>query len=167
MPAVFRQSQQRGHRHFLYGSSEETLLSLEQQLNMNFPGAKIVGHYSPPFRSLSPEEEHEVDRILNAADPDIIWVGLGAPKQDRWMAAHRRTLNAPMLIGVGGAFDMIAGKVKRAPRLIQRTGCEWIFRLAQEPRRLSKRYLRSNLRFALMLAGQNRRPSRPTVDSWE
>jgi len=167
MPAVFRQSQQRGHRHFLYGSSEETLISLEQQLNTKFPGAKIVGHYSPPFRQLSPEEEHEVDLILNAADPDIIWVGLGAPKQDRWMAAHRRTLNAPMLIGVGGAFDMIAGKVKRAPRLIQRTGCEWIFRLAQEPRRLSARYLRSNLRFALMLAGQNRRSSHPTADSWE
>jgi N-acetylglucosaminyldiphosphoundecaprenol N-acetyl-beta-D-mannosaminyltransferase len=166
MPAVFRKSQQRGYRHFLYGASEETLLSLKQQLDVNFPGVKIVGHYSPPFRPLSREEELEVDRMLNAADPDIVWVGLGAPKQDRWMAAHRPMLNAPMLIGVGAAFDMIAGKIKRAPRLIRRTGCEWMFRLAQEPRRLTARYLRSNLWFALMLAGQARRPRRLTMDAW-
>jgi N-acetylglucosaminyldiphosphoundecaprenol N-acetyl-beta-D-mannosaminyltransferase len=165
MPAVFRQSQQRGYRHFLYGSSDATLLSLQQKLNQEFPGVKIVGHYAPPFRPLTREEERDVDRILNAADPDIVWVGLGAPKQDRWMAAHRHALNAPMLIGVGAAFDMIAGRVKRAPRLIQRTGCEWIFRMAQEPGRLSKRYFKSNLWFAIMLARRSRRPPRPTADT--
>jgi N-acetylglucosaminyldiphosphoundecaprenol N-acetyl-beta-D-mannosaminyltransferase len=164
MPAVFLQSQRHGYRHFLYGSSDVTLLSLEQKLNRDFPGAKIVGRYAPPFRALSREEEQDVDRVLNAADPDIVWVGLGAPKQDRWMAAHRHALNAPMLIGVGAAFDMIAGKVKRAPRLIQRTGCEWMFRLAQEPRRLSKRYLQSNFRFAMMLAGQRWRSALPAAD---
>jgi N-acetylglucosaminyldiphosphoundecaprenol N-acetyl-beta-D-mannosaminyltransferase len=157
MPAVFRHSEACSYRHFLYGSSDATLLMLRANLKREFPGAIIVGHYSPPFRPLTRDEERDVDQILNAAAPDIVWVGLGAPKQDRWMAAHRHTLNAPMLIGVGAAFDMMAGKVKRAPRLIQRSGCEWMFRLAQEPRRLSKRYLRSNFWFAMMLVAPRKR----------
>lgn len=165
MPAVFRVSQSRGYRHFLYGSSEDTLLLLRQQLSWNFPGAKIVGHYSPPFRPLTRDEEQDIDRLLNAADPDIIWVGLGAPKQDRWMAAHRSTLKAPILIGVGGAFDMLAGKVRRAPQLLRRTGCEWMFRMIQEPRRLSRRYLKSNFQFAMMLVSQRWRSARSTADS--
>lgn len=165
MPAVFQQSQSRGYRHFLYGSSEETLLLLQQKLNRKFPGARIVGHHSPPFRPLTREEERDVDQRVNAADPDIVWVGLGAPKQDRWIAAHRDALNAPLLIGVGAAFDMIAGRVKRAPRLVQRTGCEWMFRMVQEPRRLSARYVRSNFRFAMMLAGQRWRSARPAADT--
>ena len=101
MPAVFRHSQGRGYRHFLYGSSETTLSLPQKSLSRNFPGARIAGRYSPPYRALSREEESEVDRVVNAADPDIVWVGLGAPKQDRWMAAHRLGLKAPVLIGVG------------------------------------------------------------------
>ena len=154
MPAVFRHSQGRGYRHFLYGSSETTLSLLQEKLGRKFPDAKIVGSYSPPYRALAREEEREVDRLVNAADPDIVWVGLGAPKQDRWMAAHRGALKAPVLIGVGAAFDMLAGTVTRAPRFLQRTGCEWMFRLAQEPRRLSRRYLKSNSKFAMMLIGE-------------
>jgi N-acetylglucosaminyldiphosphoundecaprenol N-acetyl-beta-D-mannosaminyltransferase len=154
MPAIFRHSQLRGYRHFLYGSSETTLSLLQEKLSRNFPGARIVGRYSPPYRALTRQEEREVDRAVNAADPDIVWVGLGAPKQDRWMAAHRRALNAPVLIGVGAAFDLLAGRVTRAPRFLQRTGCEWMFRIAQEPRRLSRRYLESNSKFALMLIGE-------------
>jgi N-acetylglucosaminyldiphosphoundecaprenol N-acetyl-beta-D-mannosaminyltransferase len=154
MPAVFRHSQGRGYRHFLYGSSETTLSLLQEKLGHNFPGARIVGRYSPPYRALTREEEREVDRAVNAADPDIVWVGLGAPKQDRWMAAHRPALKAPVLIGVGAAFDMLAGRVTRAPRFLQRTGCEWMFRIAQEPRRLSRRYLESNSKFAMMLIGE-------------
>ena len=154
MPAVFRHSQGRGYRHFLYGSSETTLSLLQEKLGHNFPGARIVGCYSPPYRALTREEEREVDRAVNAADPDIVWVGLGAPKQDRWMAAHRPALKAPVLIGVGAAFDMLAGRVTRAPRFLQRTGCEWMFRIAQEPRRLSRRYLESNSKFAMMLIGE-------------
>ena len=154
MPAVFHHSQERGYRHFLYGSSDTTLSLLQEKLGRKFPGAKIVGSYSPPYRALTREEEREVDRLVNAADPDIVWVGLGAPKQDRWMAAHRGALKAPVLIGVGAAFDILAGRVKRAPRFLQRTGCEWMFRIAQEPRRLSKRYLESNSKFAVMLIGE-------------
>lgn len=164
MPAVFRESECRGYRHFLYGSSDATLSLLRQNLLQDFPGAKIVGHHSPPFRPLTGKEDRDVDRLLNAADPDIVWVGLGAPKQDRWMAAHRQALKAPMLIGVGAAFDMIAGKVKRAPRFLRHTGCEWVFRLAQEPRRLSSRYLKSNLRFAMILAGRRPPLARPATN---
>jgi N-acetylglucosaminyldiphosphoundecaprenol N-acetyl-beta-D-mannosaminyltransferase len=165
MPAVFRQSQMRGHRHFLYGSSETTLSQLQEKLGRSFPGARIVGRYSPPYRALTREEEYEVDRRVNAADPDIVWVGLGAPKQDRWMAAHRRALKAPVLIGVGAAFDMLAGTVARAPRFLQRTGCEWMFRIAQEPRRLSRRYLHSNSKFAMMLIGEKLRLTKRRADA--
>jgi len=154
MPALLRLSQERGYRHFLYGSSEKTLSLLQENVGRDFPGARIVGCYSPPYRALTDDEEREVDQLVNAADPDIVWVGLGAPKQDRWMAAHRATLKAPVLIGVGAAFDMLAGTVTRAPRFLQRTGCEWMFRLAQEPRRLSRRYLRINSKFAMMLIGE-------------
>jgi N-acetylglucosaminyldiphosphoundecaprenol N-acetyl-beta-D-mannosaminyltransferase len=165
MPALFRHSQWHGHRHFLYGSSDTTLSLLQEELSRNFPGAKIVGSYSPPYRALTREEEREVDRVVNAADPDIVWVGLGAPKQDRWMAAHRGTLKASVLIGVGAAFDMLAGTVTRAPRFLQRTGCEWMFRLAQEPRRLSRRYLESNSKFAMMLIGEKLHLTKRNADA--
>jgi N-acetylglucosaminyldiphosphoundecaprenol N-acetyl-beta-D-mannosaminyltransferase len=157
MPAVFRHSQERGYRHFLYGSSETTLALLQENLRRNFPRAAIVGRYSPPYRALTCEEEFEVDRMMNSANPDIVWVGLGAPKQDRWMAAHRSSLKAPVLIGVGAAFDMLAGTVNRAPRFLRRTGFEWMFRVLQEPRRLSRRYLQSNYKFAAMLIGEKLR----------
>jgi N-acetylglucosaminyldiphosphoundecaprenol N-acetyl-beta-D-mannosaminyltransferase len=160
MPAILRHSQRRGYRHFFYGSSETTLSLLQKRLGSDFPGAEIVGCHSPPFRPLTDEEEREVDELVNATDPDIVWVGLGAPKQDRWMAAHRRALRAPVLIGVGAAFDMLAGTVARAPRFLQRTGCEWVFRLAQEPRRLSRRYLESNSKFALSLLGEKLRQTK-------
>jgi N-acetylglucosaminyldiphosphoundecaprenol N-acetyl-beta-D-mannosaminyltransferase len=165
MPALFVQSERRGYRHFLYGSSEATLALLQEKLTLKFPGAKIVGRYSPPFRALTGEEERETDRLLNGAGPDIVWVGLGAPKQDRWMAAHRPALKAPVLIGVGGAFDMMAGKVARAPRFLQQTGCEWMFRLVQEPRRLWRRYLESNSKFAMMLLEERLRLMRHQGDA--
>ena len=158
MPALFRASEERGHRHFLYGSSETTLSLLRERLGSDYPGAKVVGHFSPPFGPLTAEEERQVDDLINAADPDIVWVGLSTPKQELWMAAHRRALKAPVLIGVGAAFDMVAGTVRRAPRVMRRTGCEWMFRLAQEPRRLSKRYLEINSWFAMMLIGGKLRP---------
>lgn len=151
MPAVIARSQQFGYRHFLYGSNESTLASLTAQLLARFPAAIVVGSYSPPYRDLTASEERDVISRLNAAKPDIIWVGLGAPKQDRWMATYRDQLDAPVLIGVGAAFDFLAGTVRRAPRFVQRSGLEWVYRIVQEPRRLWKRYLYSNFRFALLL----------------
>jgi N-acetylglucosaminyldiphosphoundecaprenol N-acetyl-beta-D-mannosaminyltransferase len=151
MPALFRRSPEHGYRHYLYGSSEQTLVQLIRVLNDKYPGATIAGTYSPPFRSLTPAEDEQVNTTINAAEPDIVWVGLGAPKQDRWMAAHRSGLNAPVMIGVGGAFEMMAGTVRRAPRFVRKTGFEWTFRLMQEPRRLGSRYLESNSKFVMML----------------
>lgn len=160
MPALFRHSEARGYRHFLYGASPATLAMLRQTLERRYPGAPIVGMHSPPYRELTRAEDAEIDRLLNAAAPDIVWVGLGAPKQDRWMAAHRDKLTAPILIGVGAAFDFVAGRIPRAPALLQRTGCEWLFRIAQEPGRLWKRYLVSNSQFALALIGERMHPAR-------
>jgi N-acetylglucosaminyldiphosphoundecaprenol N-acetyl-beta-D-mannosaminyltransferase len=157
MPALLDDSQQYGHRHFFYGSTEATLSLLQQEVNRRFPRAVIAGSHSPPFRPLSEEEEREADRLVNQANPDIVWVGLGAPKQERWMADHRPFLTAPVLIGVGAAFDMVAGKVKRPPHFIRRAGCEWLYRLAQEPKRLTGRYLEINSKFVRMLVEEKLR----------
>lgn len=158
MPAVFRVSAQYGYRHFLYGSTEATLARLRAELHQQYPEAMIVGSYSPPFRPATPEEQRRADQMLNSAGPDIVWVGLGAPKQERWMAARRPSLNAPVLIGVGAAFDMIAGNVKRAPPVLRQTGFEWMYRISQEPKRLARRYLHSNSKFLMLLALERLRP---------
>ncbi len=162
MPALFRRSEQHGYRHFLYGSSDSTLSLLQRNLAQSYPAARLVGHYSPPFRPLTPDEERDVDKLINTSDPDIVWVGLGAPKQDRWMAAHRATLSASVLIGVGAAFDMLAGTVTRAPKFLRQTGFEWMFRVVQEPRRLTTRYLHSNSRFVLTLMAEKMRRNAPS-----
>lgn len=161
LSALFRRSEARGYRHFLYGASPQTLAGLRDRLTRDFPFARIVGTYSPPFRALSGVEDAQVVDTINAARADIVWVGLGAPKQDRWMAAHRAVLQAPVLIGVGAAFDMLAGAVRRAPLILQRSGCEWLFRIVQEPRRLFMRYVKSNSLFALRLIGEMLRGAKP------
>ena len=157
MPAVLAHSEARGYRHFFYGSSDSTLAQLQQQLKRRYPRARIAGAYSPPFRPLTAVEEADINRVINAAKPDIVWVGLGAPKQDRWMAAHRAALDASALIGVGAAFDMLAGTVRRAPPILRQAGFEWMFRIVQEPGRLWRRYFTSNSRFAMMLIGETMR----------
>ena len=154
MLALLGRSVDRGYRHFLYGSSEATLARLKANLHARFPGLDIVGAYSPPFRPLTADEDAAVVEMINAARPDVVWVGLGAPKQERWMAEHRDQLQAPVLIGVGAAFDFHAGAVRQAPRFIQRSGVEWLFRLAMEPRRLWRRYLRDNPAFLWCISGQ-------------
>lgn len=164
MPALFGHSEQKQYRHFLYGSTESTLLQLQKQLEIKFPKSVIAGSFSPPFRALAPHEDAAIIQLINDAEPDIVWVGLGAPKQDRWMGAHRESLNAPVLIGVGAAFDMIAGTVRRAPRFIRRSGCEWMYRLAQEPRRLWRRYLKSNSQFLIMLAEERMHLTKRSAD---
>jgi N-acetylglucosaminyldiphosphoundecaprenol N-acetyl-beta-D-mannosaminyltransferase len=154
MLAVFGRSRQRGYRHFLYGASEVTLARLKANLQGRFPGLCIVGTHSPPFRPLTADEDAAVVRMINAAHPDIVWVGLSTPKQERWMAEHRDRLEAPVLIGVGAAFDFHAGALRQCPRSLQRMGFEWLFRLAMEPRRLWQRYLRNNPEFIVCVFGQ-------------
>jgi N-acetylglucosaminyldiphosphoundecaprenol N-acetyl-beta-D-mannosaminyltransferase len=128
------------YRHYLYGSVPGVADRLAEVLEQRY-GVRAVGTYAPPFRPLTEEEKVEVDRHIQAAAPDVLWVGLSTPKQERWMYEHRRRLSVPVLAGVGAAFDFIAGAVKQAPHWMQENGLEWFFRLTQEPRRLWRRYL--------------------------
>jgi N-acetylglucosaminyldiphosphoundecaprenol N-acetyl-beta-D-mannosaminyltransferase len=152
LPALCERGTALGWRHYFYGGTEEELAALEERLHREYPGIVIAGTYSPPFRALSDaEKQADADRI-NAARPDLVWVGLGNPKQELWMAEYRGRLEAPLILAVGAAFAFHAGKVKQAPRWMQRSGTEWLFRLVQEPRRLWKRYLVCNSTFVWLLA---------------
>jgi N-acetylglucosaminyldiphosphoundecaprenol N-acetyl-beta-D-mannosaminyltransferase len=142
-----------GTRMFLYGGRDQAALDdLTAQLRERHPGLQIVGGYKPLYRPLSADEQREVAAVINAARPDIVWVGLGVPRQEKWMASMRGQLDAPVLVGVGAAFDFLSGTVKQAPPWIQRAGLEWLFRLTREPRRLWRRYARYNPRFAIGFA---------------
>ena len=146
---------QTGTRMYLYGGRNQgALVQLALNLRQRFPGVKIVGGYSPPFRDLTEDEEDAIVDEMNACKPDVIWVGVGAPKQEKWMAAMRDRLDAPVLVGVGAAFDFHAGLVPQAPEWMQSAGLEWLFRMAQEPRRLAPRYVRYNPRFIRGFARQ-------------
>ncbi|MBC7234624.1 MAG: WecB/TagA/CpsF family glycosyltransferase [Chloroflexi bacterium] len=147
MAAVCAHSVGRGYRHFLYGGAEGVPERLKERLEARYPGLQVVGTYSPPFRPLTEEEQGEVIRRIDESGADIVWVGLSTPKQERWMAMMYRRLKAPVLIGVGAAFDFHAGLKKQAPRWMQRSGLEWLFRLLTEPRRLWRRYLINNPKF--------------------
>jgi N-acetylglucosaminyldiphosphoundecaprenol N-acetyl-beta-D-mannosaminyltransferase len=149
MLAVMEDGCRRGYRHFLYGSTPETLRRLEANLLRRFPELRLVGSHSPPFRQLTTDEEEDALAMINASGADIVWVGLGAPKQERWMAANRPRLEPPILAGVGAAFDFHAGTVRQAPTVLQHSGLEWLFRLCVEPRRLWRRYLTTNPRFVV------------------
>ncbi len=151
MLAVCRHGLPKGWRHFLYGGAPGVADELARALTERFPGLRVVGTYCPPFRPLTPDEEVEVASRINATDPDVVWVGLSTPKQERWMAAMRSRLDAPVLAGVGAAFDFNTGRVPRAPAWMQRSGLEWLFRICTEPRRLGPRYLKNNPRFVLRI----------------
>jgi N-acetylglucosaminyldiphosphoundecaprenol N-acetyl-beta-D-mannosaminyltransferase len=134
-----------GVRVYLYGGRNQgALVQLALNLRKRHPGLKIVGGYSPPFRSLDAEEEAEIAAEINRSKADVVWVGIGVPKQEKWMARMRERLDAPVLIGVGAAFDFHAELIAQAPDWMQSAGLEWLFRLASEPRRLWKRYFRYN-----------------------
>lgn len=137
-----------GWTQYFYGGADGVAEQLASTFRQRYPGLKVAGVYSPPYRALTEAEDAAIVDRINAARPDIVWVGLGAPKQERWMASHRDRLSAPVLIGVGAAFDFHTGRVDRAPRWMQRAGLEWSFRLLKEPRRLWRRYLLGIPRFA-------------------
>jgi N-acetylglucosaminyldiphosphoundecaprenol N-acetyl-beta-D-mannosaminyltransferase len=142
----------RGFSSFFYGGRPGVANRLARRLEDLYPGLRVAGTYSPPFRAPSAAEDEEIVRLINEARPDVVWVGLGTPKQELWMAAHTAALDASVLIGVGAAFDIHAGLSPQAPRWMQRSGLEWAFRLAHEPRRLWRRYLYSNPRFLADIA---------------
>ena len=133
-----------GWKHFLYGGASGVAEELKAKLETRFPGIKIAGTYTPPFRPLDSNEERDLIERVERARPDLFWVGLSTPKQERFMAAYLPKLQTKLMLGVGAAFDFHAGKVKQAPRWIQRSGLEWAYRIGQEPRRLWKRYARNN-----------------------
>ncbi len=150
MPELFRLSEEKGYRHYFYGSTQETLDALKDRLSEKYPEMKIVGMYSPPFRPMTEEEDREAVERINAAKPDFIWVGLGAPKQEKWMANHEGRVCGVML-GVGAGFDFHAGTVKRAPKWMQEVCMEWLYRIGQDPKRLLIRYLDTNFSFVFDL----------------
>lgn len=144
-----------GTRFYLYGGRDQQALSrLADNLRRHHPGLQLVGGFSPPHRPLTGEERDAVIDEINRAAPDVVWVGVGVPKQEKWMAEMRPHLEAPVLVGVGAAFDFHAGLVPQAPPWLQRAGLEWAYRLAREPRRLWRRYLRYNPRFVTAFAAQ-------------
>ena len=146
MLELFAISKEKGYRHYFYGATEETLQSMKEVLERDYPGIQIVGMYAPPFRVLTPQEDAQIVAKINEARPDFIWIGLGAPKQEEWMYQHMGQLQG-VLIGVGAGFDYLAGYIKRAPRWMQRMSLEWLYRLLQDPKRLWRRYFTSNVKF--------------------
>ena len=145
-----------GLRHYFYGGSQETLDTLEKVLKERYPGLQIAGMYSPPFRPLTEEEDVQIIKMINDSQADIIWVGLGAPKQEKWMYDHRGKVKG-LMFGVGAGFDYHAGKLKRAPLWMQKMSLEWLMRLLQDPRRLWKRYLVTNSKFLWHVRKENKR----------
>ena len=146
MKEILQISKEEGYRHFFYGSTEETLKKLQRTLNRSYPNVQVAGMYSPPFRALSSEEDEKIVEMINESNADFVWIGLGAPKQERWMAEHQGRVKG-FMIGVGAAFDYEAGNIERAPMWMQKANLEWLYRLLQEPKRLFKRYFYTNTKF--------------------
>jgi N-acetylglucosaminyldiphosphoundecaprenol N-acetyl-beta-D-mannosaminyltransferase len=155
MLAFCEQTAGLGYRHFFYGGEPGVPERLAESLKRRFPAMEICGTFSPPFRPLDPEEDQEIGITIRRAAPDVLWVGLGTPKQERWMCEHRDKLNVPVLVSVGAAFDVLSGRRNQAPRWMREHGLECLFRLLQEPRRLWRRYLVGGARFVVYLALEN------------
>jgi N-acetylglucosaminyldiphosphoundecaprenol N-acetyl-beta-D-mannosaminyltransferase len=149
MLAVCALAAERGWSSFLYGGGSGVPEVLAERLTARFPGLRVAGSWSPPFRALTPDEDQAVVERINRSGADLVWVGLSTPKQERWMATHVGRLDAKALLGVGAAFDIHAGLLPQAPPWMQRSGLEWLYRLGREPTRLWRRYLRNNPRFVV------------------
>ena len=146
MEEILSISEGKGYRHFFYGSTEETLEKMKAKIKSKYPNLQVVGMYSPPFRDLSEAEDEEIIQMINDSNPDFVWVGLGAPKQENWMAAHQGKVQG-FMVGVGAAFDYLADNITRAPEWMQKCNLEWLYRLMQDPKRLWKRYVTTNFKF--------------------
>jgi N-acetylglucosaminyldiphosphoundecaprenol N-acetyl-beta-D-mannosaminyltransferase len=151
MLAVCQHSLVAKYRHYFYGGDQGIAEVLVSRLRQQFPGLQVAGSLSPPFRALTRDEDAQAVQRINGTEPDIVWVGLSTPKQEYWMHEHLGRLSAPVMVGVGAAFDFHAGLKKQAPRWMQRNGLEWFFRLMSEPRRLWRRYLVNNPAFLWLL----------------
>jgi N-acetylglucosaminyldiphosphoundecaprenol N-acetyl-beta-D-mannosaminyltransferase len=141
-------------RHFFYGGADGVAELLVEKLKARFPKLQVAGTFTPPFRPLNAEEEEQLQAMVRAVRPDIFWIGLSTPKQEKFMAEFLPKLDVTLMIGVGAAFDFHSGCVRQAPRWMQRSGLEWFYRLCREPRRLAKRYFKNNPLFLLKIVGQ-------------
>lgn len=150
MMEMLKASKIEGYRHYFYGSTQETLDGMKKRLDIEFPHVVVAGMYSPPFRQLTEEENKRITEEINLVKPDFVWVGLGAPKQELWMAEHKGKISG-LMVGVGAAFDYFTGNIKRAPVWMQKCSLEWLYRLFQEPGRLWKRYFVTNLKFLWLI----------------
>jgi N-acetylglucosaminyldiphosphoundecaprenol N-acetyl-beta-D-mannosaminyltransferase len=150
MLRFWQQTRSAHYRHFFYGGAPGIADALAGKFVREFPGHQICGTLSPPYRELTPDEDQEICTVISRSKPDIVWVGLGTPKQERWMRDHQDRLTAPVLVGVGAAFDFHSGRMRGAPAWMGNHGLEWLFRLAQEPRRLWRRYLLRGSEFAAL-----------------
>ena len=149
MDAMFKSTMDGKVTHYFYGSTPATIKLLGEQLQKRYPGIVIKGLYSPPFRPLTEEEDEADIARINESGADLIWIGLGAPKQEKWMAAHEGKLHG-VCLGVGAGFDFYAGTIRRAPAAVQKIGLEWLYRLFQDPKRLFSRYLVTNTEYFLL-----------------
>jgi len=161
MAAVFEEGRERGFRHYFYGDTDDTLAALRATVERRWPGNEVVGAYSPPFRHHTPEELAQHVARINDSGADFLWVALGLPKQDRWIHAHREALRVPVAVGVGAAFAFVAGTVERAPAWMGRAGLEWLYRLAQEPRKCWQRSLVEGPQFLYAVFQEQARLRRP------
>lgn len=165
MLEVARVSEEKNYRHYFLGGADGVPEKLVANLTNRFPDLQVAGSYSPPFREMTDDETGEMIARINQSKPDILWVGLGSPKQERWMAENIEALDVPVVVGVGAAFDFHAGLKKQAPRWMQQSGLEWLFRLASEPRRLWKRYLKANPAFLFLITLQAIGLKKYTIDT--
>jgi N-acetylglucosaminyldiphosphoundecaprenol N-acetyl-beta-D-mannosaminyltransferase len=154
MLAVCAWSETSGAKHFFYGGADGVAELLAQKLKEKFPKLPVAGTFTPPFRALNEMEIKHLSEKISTTKPDILWVGLSTPKQEKFMAEFLPKLDVTLMLGVGAAFDFHTGRMKQAPRWMQRSGLEWLFRLGSEPRRLGKRYLRNNPWFVAKFFGQ-------------
>ena len=154
MLEVCQWSETSGAKHFFYGGADGVADLLAQKLKIKFPKLQVAGTYTPPFRALNADEMKKLQEQISQAKPDILWVGLSTPKQEKFMAEFLPKLDVTLMVGVGAAFDFHSGRTKQAPRWMQRSGLEWFYRLCSEPRRLGKRYLRNNPLFVAKFLGQ-------------
>ena len=152
MKAFFALADEKGYRSYFYGDTAETLKQLSARLVIEYPRHQIAGACSPPFRAVTPDEDERLVREINQAQPDVLWVGLGMPRQERWIFEHRERLRVPVVVGVGAAFGFLSGRVKRCPEWLGASGFEWAYRFLREPRKLWRRDLLDGPQFLLHVA---------------
>lgn len=148
MMLLLEESAKQGKTHYFYGGKNDQVLeNIKKNLTEKYPGIKIVGMYSPPFRDLAEEEDKAICEEINNLRPDFVWVGIGQPRQDYWLETHREKLKDTIILGVGAAFDFVAGSLDRAPESVQKAGLEWLYRFGKEPKRLWNRYVKGGFKY--------------------